>query len=96
MLNLPAQHLEVLVGEALGLPAAVRARAKVARLTVLAQHLLNEGLAHAERGGDFFDSRVAALDRRDHLLPKVYRVGAHGCQLTLARWSHSTELRCST
>ena len=69
-LSLRAQQLEVLVGEARALPAAVRAWAEVAGLAVLAQHLLDEGLPDAEGGGDLFDGRVAALDRRDHSLPQ--------------------------
>jgi hypothetical protein len=32
---------------------------------------LTKVLADAERGGDFFDSRVAALDGGDHFLPEV-------------------------
>ena len=46
-LDFPAQQLEVPVGEPRRLPAAVRARAEVAGLPVLAQHLFNEGLADA-------------------------------------------------
>src|ERR1700760_2278741 len=63
--DLPAQQLEVLIREAAGLAAAVRAGSQVAGLSVLAEHLLDEGEADAERGGDLFDGRVAALDRRN-------------------------------
>jgi hypothetical protein len=51
--------------------AAVRARAEVAGLAELAEHLLDEGLPDAEGGRDFFNGGVAALDRRDDFLPEV-------------------------
>ena len=51
--------------------SAVRAGTEVAGLSVLAQHFLNEGLPDTERGGDLLDGGVAALDRRDDLLPQV-------------------------
>jgi hypothetical protein len=52
----------VTVGEARGLPDAVRAGPEVAGLSVLPD---------AERGGDLVDGGVAALDGRDDLLPQV-------------------------
>jgi hypothetical protein len=65
------QQLEVLVRESPGLPAAMRSWAEVAAIAVLAKHLLDEGLPDAERGGDLFNGRVAALDGGDNFLPEV-------------------------
>ncbi|HST52107.1 MAG TPA: hypothetical protein VLJ61_08860 [Pyrinomonadaceae bacterium] len=70
-LDLLTQQLEVFVTEAATLPAAVRAGSQVSGLPVLSEHLLEEGLADAERGGDLLNGGVAALDRRDDLLPQV-------------------------
>ena len=67
--HLQAQQFEVLSRESPGVSAAVRQRAEVAPLPVLAEHLLDEGLADAEACGHLFEGGVAALDCGDDLLP---------------------------
>jgi hypothetical protein len=69
--HLRAQHLEVLGRESRYVPVAMRARAEVSSLSVLPQHLLDEGLSDAEGGSNLVNGRVAALNSGDDFLPKV-------------------------
>jgi hypothetical protein len=49
----------------------MRARAEVSGLAVLAQHLLDEGLADTEGGRNLFNGRVTAFNSGDDFLPEV-------------------------